>query len=48
MKTSHFAKAIAGLTAIAMASAAHAQTAPELSFWIRASDAGFVEPLVKT
>ncbi|MEO5796501.1 MAG: sugar ABC transporter substrate-binding protein [Rhodoferax sp.] len=29
-------------------SSAQAQTAQEFSFWIRASDAGFVEPMVKT
>ena len=38
----------AGLGAALLAAGAHAQAGQEITFWIRAADAGFVEPLVKT
>lgn len=38
---------LGGLAAGLLALGAHAQANQELSFWVRASDAGFVEPMVK-
>jgi len=49
MKFPFWAKKLAaGLAVGVVAASALAQSSDELSFWVRASDAGFVEPLVKT
>lgn len=49
MKLSTFAKKIAlGIGAMTIIGAACAQGTSEISFWVRASDRAFVEPMVKS
>lgn len=49
MRIPFLARTLAGgLTAAVLTTVAHAQAGQEITFWIRAADAGFVEPLVKT
>ena len=48
MRLSLFAKRLAsGLSLALLVTAAYAQGAKEISFWVRASDQAFVEPMVK-